>query len=117
MTGLLFLFGTFLALGLFYLTAAFLRLPTAGASRAMLGTAKQEKKAAKTVEACLMFLAVKLSKYIRMDEYKKSRMANVLKAGGMGMEPEVYQSYALVKAGAALLAVVPYLFQIGRAHV
>ena len=29
-----------------------------------------------------------------MDEYKRSRMANVLKAGGMGMEPEVYQAYA-----------------------
>lgn len=110
MTGLLFLFGVFLALGLFYLAAAFLRLPTTGASRAMLGTAKQEKKAAKTVEACLMSAAVKLSKYIRMDEYKRSRMANVLKAGGMGMEPEVYQAYALVKAGAVLSGVVPCLF-------
>lgn len=110
MTGLLFLFGIFLILGLFYLAAAFLRLPTSGASRAMLGTAKQEKKAAKTVEAGLMFLAVKLSKYIRMDEYKKIRMTNVLKAGGMGIEPEVYQAYALVKAGAVLLTVVPCLF-------
>ncbi len=109
MTGLLFLFGVFLALGLFYLTAAFLHLPTKGASRAILGTARQEKKAAKTVEACLMSAAVKLSKYIRMDEYKRSRMANVLKAGGMGMEPEVYQAYALVKVGAVLSGVVPCL--------
>ena len=52
-----------------------LLLDGAGASRAMLGTAKQEKKAAKAVETCLMSAAVKLSKYIRMDEYKRSRMA------------------------------------------
>ena len=85
MTGLLFLFGVFFALGLFYLAAAFLRLPTTGASRAMLGAARQEKKAARTVEAGLMSAAVRLSKCIRMDEYKRSRMANVLKAGGMGI--------------------------------
>ena len=109
MTGLLFLFGVFLALGLFCLAAASLRLPTTGASRAMLGAARQEKKAAKTVEAGLMSAAVK-SRYIRMDEYKRSRMANVLKAGGMGMEPEVYQAYALVKAGAVLSGVVPCIF-------
>ena len=46
MTGLLFLFGLFLALGLFFLAASLLKLPTIGAAKAMLGTVKQEKKAA-----------------------------------------------------------------------
>ena len=50
MTGLLFLFGLFLALGLFFLAAAFLHLPTLGAAKAMLGAVRQEKKAAKTIE-------------------------------------------------------------------
>jgi len=50
---------------------------------------------------------VKLSRYIRMDEYRKHRLKNVLKATGMNMEPEIYQTYALVKAGAILLAVIP----------
>lgn len=110
MTGLLFLFGLFLALGLFFLAAAFLRLPTIGTSKAMLGTTRQERKAAKTVETCLMSAAVGLSKYIRMDEYKKSRMGNVLKASGMNMTPEVFQAYALVKSGAVLLGVIPCVF-------
>ena len=44
MTGLLFLFGLFLALGLFFLAASLLRLPTIGAAKAMLGTVKQEKQ-------------------------------------------------------------------------
>ncbi len=107
MEGLLFLFGLFLALGLFFLAASLLHLPTIGAAKAMLGTAKQERKGAKTLETCFMILAVRLSHYIRMDEYKKSRMGNVLKASGMNLTPEVYQAYALVKAGTVLLTVIP----------
>ena len=110
MAGLLFLFGLFLALGLFFLAASFLKLPTIGAAKAMLGTAKQEKKAARTVETYLMTVAVRLAKYIRMDEYKRSRMNNILKASGMNVSPEVYQAYAFVKAGAILLGVIPCVF-------
>lgn len=54
MEGLLFLFGLFLALGLFFLTASVLKLPTMGAAKAMLGTVKQERKAAKTLETYFM---------------------------------------------------------------
>lgn len=110
MMGLLFLFGFFLALGLFFLAAAALRLPTIGAARAMLGTVKQERKSAKTLETGLMTVAVRLAKHIRMDEYKRGRMANVLKAGGINVTPEVYQAYALTKAGTALLGVIPCVF-------
>lgn len=110
MTGLLFLFGLFLALGLFFLAASLLKLPTIGAAKAMLGTVKQEKKTAKTVETHLMTAAVRLAKYIRMDEYKRSRMNNILKASGMNLSPEVYQAYAFVKAGAILLGVIPCVF-------
>lgn len=110
MTGLLFLFGFFLATGLFFLAASVLRLPTIGAAKAMLGTVKQERKAAKSVEAYLMTVAVRLSKYIRMDEYKQGRMDKILKASGLNMTPQIYEAYALVKAGAVLLGIVPCLF-------
>ena len=110
MEGLLFLFGLFLALGLFFLTASVLKLPTMGAAKAMLGTVKQERKAAKTLETYFMIPAVLLSGFIRMDAYKRSRMQNVLKASGMNMTPEVYQAYALVKSGAVLLGAIPCMF-------
>ncbi|WP_455437641.1 secretion protein F [Hungatella hathewayi] len=110
MTGLLFLFGMFLALGLFLLAASALKLPTLSAAKAMLGTARQDKKTAKTAETYLMTVAVRLAKYIRMDEYKRSRMANILKAGGMNLTPEVYQAYAFVKAGVILLGIIPCIF-------
>lgn len=110
MMGLLFLFGAFLALGMFFLSAAVLHLPTIGAARAMLGTVKQERKAAKTLETGLMTVAVRLAKYIRMDEYRRGRMANVLKASGMNLTPEVYQAYALTKAGVVFLGIIPCVF-------
>ena len=110
MTGLLFLFGAFLALGLFFIVASILRLPTIGAAKAMLGTVKQERKAAKNLETHLMTAAVRLSKWIHMDEYKRGRMNNILKASGLNLSPEVYQAYAIVKSGAVLSAVIPCLF-------
>lgn len=110
MTGLLFLFGLFLAMGLFFLAASFLKLPTIGAAKAMLGTVKQDKKSAKTIETYLMTVSVRLAKHIHMDEYKRSRLNNVLQASGMNMIPEVYQAYAFVKAGAILLGVIPCVF-------
>ncbi len=107
--GLLFLFGFFLATGLFFLAASFLKLPTIGTAKAMLNTGRREKKAARSMEVYLMTIAARLARHIRMDEYKRGRMANILDATGMGMTPEVYQAYALTKAGAVLLGIVPCL--------
>lgn len=107
MMGLLFLFGLFLVAGLFFLAAAFLQLPGTRITRAMLGTMRQEKKTAKTLEACLMSISIQLAKYIRIEEYKRGRMDRVLKAGGINLSPEVYQAYALTKAGAILLMIIP----------
>jgi len=48
---LLFLFAVLLAAGLFFILADVLKLPTMGAAKAMLSAGKQDKKAAKTVDA------------------------------------------------------------------
>lgn len=54
-----------------------------------------------------MSISVHLAKYIRIEEYKRGRMDRVLKAGGINLSPEVYQAYALTKAGAILLMIIP----------
>ncbi len=106
---LIFIFGILMAFGLFFILADVLKLPYLSTAKAMLNTTRAEKKAAKNIETYLMTWAVKLSKYIRMDEYRRSRMKNILKATGMNMTPEVYQAYAFVKCGAILLGVIPCL--------
>lgn len=109
MSSLLLLFTALLSAGLYFILADMLKLPTMKTARAMLGAGKESKKATKSVEAWLMSGAVRLSRHIRMDEYKRSRMDNVLKAAGFSMTPEVYTAYAITKAGAILLGIVPCL--------
>jgi len=107
---LLFLFAVLLATGLFFILAGLLKLPTIAATKAMINTGKQNKRLERTVEAWLMVWAVKASRFVRMDEYRRSRMKNILKASGITMTPEVYTAYAFVKAGAILLGIIPCLF-------
>lgn len=107
---LLFLFGTLLAAGLFFVLLDVLRLPYLSTAKAMLSTIRAEKRAAKSMETYLMTVAVRCSKYVHMDEYKRGRLQNILKATGIHMSPEVYQAYGIVKAGAVLLGIIPCLF-------
>ena len=109
MTFLLFLFGIFLALGMFLLTADLLRLPRLATQRAMLSVGRQEKKQARSVEALLMGWAIKLAPHIHMDEYKRGRLKNTLAAAGLNMTPEEYTAFAMIKTGAVLLTVIPCL--------
>ena len=58
--------------------------------KAMLNTTRSEKKAARSLETYLMTLAVKLAKRVRMDEYRRHRLKEVLKAHGMNTGPAAY---------------------------
>lgn len=106
----LIIFCIIFAYGLFMLLAGLMRLPTLKATKAMINTGKQEKKLAKTIDTFLLDGAVRISCFVRMNDYKKSRMANVLKASGIGMTPEVYMAYAYAKAGSILLLIIPSLY-------
>jgi len=109
MTIYLFLFGVLLAAGLFFIVADLLHLPTLATQKAMLAAGKHAKVKPKLTDTLLQSAAVRLSRYIRMDEYKKSRMRNVLTAAGMNMTPELFTALAIVKAGAMGLGIVPTL--------
>ena len=109
MTIYILLFGVLLGLGLFFIAADLLKLPTLATEKAMLLAGKQAKSKPKTIDTLLYSAAVKLSKYIPMDEYKKSRMVNVLSAAGFSQTPELFTAMAIVKSAAVALAVIPCL--------
>ena len=109
MTIYILLFGVLLGLGLFFIAADLLKLPTLATEKAMLLAGKQAKSKPKTIDTALHSAAVKLSAYIPMDEYKKSRMANVLSAAGFSQTPELFTAMAIVKSAAVALAVIPCL--------
>lgn len=96
--------------GLFLLLSGLLHLPTLRTSRVMMDAAREDKKLSKTVDALYMDGAARLSGYIRINDYKRSRMNNVLRASGLGMTPEVYMAHAYLKAGSIFILVVPALY-------
>lgn len=106
---LLLLFGGFLFLGMFFLAADLLKVPYMKTEKALLNTGRKNKKGSAALDAFMLQGAMKLSHAIRMDEYRKSRMKNVLKATGIKMTPEVYQAYALTKAGLLMVGIIPCL--------
>lgn len=109
MTILIFTFGILLAIGLFLISADLLKLPSIATQKAMLSAGKQGKEKAKTIDALLMGWAVKLAKYIPMDEYKKSRMKNTLNAAGMNLTPEEFTASAILKSGIIAILIIPCL--------
>jgi len=64
----------------------------------------------KTVDTLLQSAAVRLSHLIRMDEYKRSRMKNVLSAAGLNTTPELFTAMAIVKAASVAVLAVPSIF-------
>lgn len=106
---LILLFGIFFGFGMFFILADLLKLPSLATGKAMLSATKQSGEKAKTLETMLNGLAVKLAKYIPIDEYKKIRMKNTLNAAGMSETPEEFTANAILKAGLIATAVIPCL--------
>lgn len=109
MTFLLFLFGTALAAGMFFIAADILKLPRLSTEKALLSAGRAERKQMKSLDALFLSWAIKLSRYIHMDEYKRSHLARMLNAAGMDMTPEVFTAYTIVKPCAMLLLAIPCL--------
>jgi len=109
MTALIFTFGVLLAAGLFFIAADLLRLPSLATQKAMLAAGKRTRTKTKTIDALLQNAAVRLSRYIHIDEYKRGRMKNVLSAAGLNMTPELFAASAIVKAASVALLAIPCL--------
>lgn len=103
------LFGTFFGLGLFFILADVLKLPSLATSKAMLTATKGSGEKAKSLESLLNGWAVMLAKYLPMDEYKKTRMQHTLSAAGMAETPEEFTAYALLKAALIAALILPCL--------
>lgn len=107
---LLFLFGTLLATGLFFLLADLLKLPRLDTERALIAAGRRDRRLVKSMEALLLGWAVKAAPFVQLDTYKRRRLAKKLAAAGLGMTPEVYTAYGLLKPCLILLGILPCLF-------
>ena len=109
MTIVMFLFIILVASGLFFIASDVLKLPRLATGKAMLSASSSRKERVKGMEAMVNGWEVKLAPYVPMDEYKKNRMKNTLRAAGIHKTPKEYMAFAIVKAGLVALGIVPCL--------
>ena len=83
---LLFLFGTALATGLYFVLADLLKIPRLATERALISAGRRERSLGKALEALIIGWALKLAPLIRMDEYKYRRLESKLTAAGLPLE-------------------------------
>ena len=106
---LLLLFGGFLAAGLFFILADLMKLPRLATERALISAGRSSQSAAKRLETLVLGWAVKIEKYIHLDDYRRKRLEKMLIAAGLDMTPEVYTAYSILKPCLILLGVIPCL--------
>lgn len=117
MVFLMVLFGLFFAVGLFQIMACVLKIPTTSTLKAMSFASRENRKKGKSLDSVLMDGAVMLSRHIPMNPHKKARVAATLRAAGMDISPEVYTSYAILKAAIVFLMVIPCLWILPLAAI
>lgn len=106
---ILILFALPLAAGLYLILAELCRVPTYKATKAVLNMNKKTKKQARNSDAFIMEMAVKLSKILPMDDFKRRKLTATLKSAEINMTAEVYAAQAFVKAALVLACAIPCL--------
>ena len=86
-----------LGFGAFFLSAALLRLPTSASTRAVITVRSRQKRRPKKPDAVILDMAVRVSKIIRLTDFKKKRMEATLKSADIALTPETYTAQAIVR--------------------
>ena len=104
------LFGIFLGVGLFFIIADLLKLPSIATQKAIVTASNSTKKKASGLDVWLGNLSVKISQVLTINEYKRIRMQNIIIAAGLNKTPEEYMANCIVKSLFIGVAVIPCLF-------
>lgn len=105
------------AIGLYLTLVSGLRLPTLRTSKAITDSGKKDLKLSEVIDLYLVNGSVKLARFIKVNEYKRIRLDNTLKAAGIDMTPEEYEAHAILKAGLFLLPMIPLFFIFPLANI
>lgn len=107
MYGILFCFGVLFATGAYFILAGLLKLPTLATTRAVIQAGRMDRRKTKNLDALVLELSSRLSKFIRLDKYKRRKTEATLKSAGIPMTPETFMAKAIIKAGLAALGIIP----------
>ncbi|MCL2083247.1 MAG: secretion protein F [Oscillospiraceae bacterium] len=102
--------GILVGLALYFILADTLGLPTMRASRAIYNLSKNQAKGMVGLELGIHKLAVRLSKWVRINEFKRLQLVSDLQTAGLNISPELHIAKGLVVGLAAGMTAIPFFF-------
>ena len=100
--------GVLCGVGLFFILSDAFRIPYYKASKAVESLSKRQNDKRSALDIRLSGLAELLSKYIRMNEYKRAELEADLKTAQMDVSPEMFKANAVIKACLVGVFAVPF---------
>lgn len=98
------IYGVLVSLGLYLILADIFKISKLKTSRTILNADKRmKKKTSKNMEVILLNLSTKLSKYIKLTDYKKDKLEMTLRSAQIKVSPETYIANVYIKTGIILL--------------
>ena len=90
--------GIISAIGVGMILADAFKMPTMKASKATHSLGKKGDKKTSVVELYIKDFAEKISRKIKLNEYKREQLDVDLKTAGLDISPEMYISESIIKA-------------------
>lgn len=103
---------TGVAVGLYFILAGILHLPTFATTRAAINIAKHTDKKVKKWDELLLEISSRVSKYIYIDSYKLRNLTSTLRNAEIAIPPQTWLARCYVKFALLLLCIVPCFFII-----
>ena len=102
--------GTLCGIALFYILEDLYGVPYFKTSKAVINLSKQQKDKTSGLDVMLKDLAVRLSKILKLNEFKREQLEVDLRTAQMDMTPEMFKANAIVKALVVGVFVIPAIF-------
>ncbi len=104
------LIGVFAAVGLGFILADVMRIPSLKASKAVSNLGKKGKRKTSVIELYLKDFSAKIAGKLKLNEIKRANLVIDLRTAGMEITPEQYMADAIVKALLFAVLALPTFF-------
>jgi len=102
--------GALCGVAVFYILADLFALPYLKTSKAVINLSKQQRDKTSGLDVWLKGLATALSKFIKINEFKKAQLEADLKTAQLAITPEMFKANAIVKALIIGVLAIPMAF-------
>lgn len=94
-------------MGIYMISLDLLKIPTKKMNKTMLQVFEQNNKKVSFIELFITETSTKLSKFIKLSEYRRNKLESTLYSAKINLSPEMYISKAILKSLMILILLVP----------